>query len=877
MLRRGTLSVLIAASFTPFFAHATAAAIDPVATSPAAPLTFDADFFPSGTAPQLDLSRFEKDNAAIPGDYHGDIIVNSMWRARSDIAVALAPGTDEAYPCFDANMLSQYGVNLKAVAADTTHPDRKPIPEGRFCGPLSSYIPGASADFDMGDQRLSLSIPQIYVARNAQGYVDPSQWDAGIHAAVIGYNANLYRSAGQTNGYLGLNTSMNFGSWHAVHQGAATWDEHGGIRYQSSATYLQHDVPSWRAQIIAGDTFTSGDLFDSVRVRGLRLYTDDRMLPQSLRGYAPVVHGTADTNAHVIIRQNGYIIYDANVAPGPFSIDDLYPTGYGGDLDVEVNEADGRVRRFVVPFSTVPLALRPGQHRWSLTAGKVQQINLVDSPKILQATYQHGLNNLLTAYAGVTLATGYRSALAGVALNTSMGAFSSDVTQARNDAPGLPATQGWSMRLGYNKNITETGTNFALATYRYSTGGYVGLSDATYMRDAVARGIDPSAISRTRNRMDVNISQNLGANRGQLYAIASARNYWNGGRQVDFSLGYSNHWRSLSYSLSAQRSTDNLDRYNLARDPSAARVPGAYNGSLPPRFGTRRDTRLFLTLTLPLGDSGKAPMLTALANRSNQEGNSQQVSLNGHLDDENRYNYGATLGRADGNISVALNGQYNGGFGNVSAGYSQGSGFTQLGAGISGSVVVHRNGAVFSPPTGDTIGLVYAPGARGARINMGQGAVVDVNGYGVVPYLQPYMLNDVEIDPKNADPGLEFKSTKDSVAPRAGSVVLLKYETHNGRVAFIDVERSDGNSIPFGADVIDNLGNSVGVVGQAGRLIVKGVPSQGQLTVRWGDDAADSCTVDYQLSANNGGVIVPSRARCVSVPTHPTYSERSEP
>jgi hypothetical protein len=40
------------------------------------------------------------------------------------------------------------------------------------------------------------------------------------------------------------------------------------------------------------------------------------MLPDSQKGYAPVVRGIARTNAQVVVRQNGYIIYQTYVAPG---------------------------------------------------------------------------------------------------------------------------------------------------------------------------------------------------------------------------------------------------------------------------------------------------------------------------------------------------------------------------------------------------------------------------------------------------------------------------------------------------------------------------------------------------------------------------------
>ena len=92
----------------------------------------------------------------------------------------------------------------------------------------------------------------------------------------------------------------------------------------------------------------------------MRLSTDDQMLPDSLRGYAPVVRGVANSNAKVKISQNGVTLYETTVSPGPFQINDLYPTGYGGDLRVSVLEADGSEHTFTVHYAAVLLSLRPG-------------------------------------------------------------------------------------------------------------------------------------------------------------------------------------------------------------------------------------------------------------------------------------------------------------------------------------------------------------------------------------------------------------------------------------------------------------------------------------------------------------------------------------
>nr|EEE1923893.1 fimbrial biogenesis outer membrane usher protein [Salmonella enterica subsp. diarizonae] len=140
--------------------------------------------------------------------------------------------------------------------------------------------------------------------------------------------------------------------------------------YRSTETSLRHDVAALRGQLTVGDFSTGGELMENVSLRGVRLASDDRMLPGSLRGYAPVVHGIAGSNAKVTIRQNGNIIYETTVPAGPFTVNDLYPSGYGGDLTVSVTEANGQTRLFTVPFASVAQLVRPGYTRYQVSTGR---------------------------------------------------------------------------------------------------------------------------------------------------------------------------------------------------------------------------------------------------------------------------------------------------------------------------------------------------------------------------------------------------------------------------------------------------------------------------------------------------------------------------
>jgi outer membrane usher protein len=59
-------------------------------------------------------------------------------------------------------------------------------------------VKDATAIFDNGEQRLDVSVPQIALARTARSYVEPRNWDHGVSAARLQYNASVYNANGVT-------------------------------------------------------------------------------------------------------------------------------------------------------------------------------------------------------------------------------------------------------------------------------------------------------------------------------------------------------------------------------------------------------------------------------------------------------------------------------------------------------------------------------------------------------------------------------------------------------------------------------------------------------------------------------------------------------
>lgn len=258
---------------------------------------------------------------------------------------------------------------------------------------------------------------------------------------------------------------------------------------------------------------------------GVQLASDDAMLPDFERGFAPVVRGVAQSNARVSIRQGSALIYETQVAPGAFAIDDLYATSFAGDLDVTITEADGSERSFTLPFSSVVQMLREDTSRFSLTLGRYRNDAGPDGPDFLQGTYRRGFSDALTLYGGTIAAEDYGALLGGAAVGSDYGALALDVTGSW--ARGLPASAnvpdslaGQSYRLTYSKQMERTQTYCTLAAYRFSSEGYLDLNDVAAIQ---AQALD--RLQRERNRFQLNINQPVGE-WGDLYFNGIRRDYW---------------------------------------------------------------------------------------------------------------------------------------------------------------------------------------------------------------------------------------------------------------------------------------------------------------------------------------------------------------
>ncbi len=183
--------------------------------------------------------------------------------------------------------------------------------------------------------------------------------------------------------------------------------------------------------------------------------------------------------------------------------------------------------------------------------------------------------------------------------------------------------------------------------------------------------------------------------------------------------------------------------------------------------------------------------------------------------------------------------------------YSYGRDFRQSSIGASGSIVAHSGGVTMTPQRGQTMVLVEAPDAAGAIVTNSPGVRIDDNGYAVVPYVAPYRMTNVTLDPNGMSRDVELESSSQQVAPYAGAIAKLEFKTIKGQALIIHALGPNNTALPFGAEVLDPRNQVIGIVGQGSRIYLRTEALQGLLLVKWGTQPTQQCAVNYQAKTQN--------------------------
>jgi outer membrane usher protein len=793
----------------------------------------------------IDVSRFSKSNPALPGQFNVMVSVNGQLRGKEHIKFTVPHGQSGAEACLDAEQIKRLGIRL-------THT----VSVSEECGYISEWVEQGSSHFNSGDFELNLSVPQINVDTVPRGYIDPKLWQQGETAGFLDYSGNIYsyyqkrdEGEGRNNIYnsnLRVAMGFNYAGWRLRKQVNTNWITGSSPKTQNLYGYAAHDITALKGELLVGEANTRGELFESYGMRGLILQSEDRMLPDSLRVYTPVIRGIAETNAKVTVMQRGLTIYEVVVPPGAFELSDVGTMGYGGDLEMIVTEADGRQRRQSIPFSAPPQLLHEGVSNFSLSAGQLKDPATSRHPSIVQGMMRYGLQNAWTVYSGAQIGEKYKALAIGNAFNTHVGGISFDVTHAQSQLAGQEKVSGNSYQINFSKYVGSTDTNLMLAAYRYTSSGFLTFREASLLAEKRDEKSEAFYL-RTRHRITATVSQRLKDNMS-LYFSGSLYTYW--GERSDsrqFSMTLNHSLPRFSYGLTAMRS-----RNEKAQDENS----------------------MLATVSIPLGNRGKdsRPAFRSLYTSVNHtdSGNTQiQTHVNGSQGEQGELSYG--MGMSAGNTGYgkqerALTGNvnYRAGVGQIGATASiNNRNSQQLSLSAAGSLVGHRGGITAGPVLGDApFAIISAPGAKGARLLNGYGSSVDGNGYAIMPSLTPYRENVVSLNARGLPETVDVLENEKTVVPRKGAAVGVNMKTITGAPFVLTIRNDQQEYLPIGTDIQTEDGNSLGVIGQGGMAFVRGWSPERQKLYAVMSSEKLECATEQSSSAAQGTQIVRMEVTC---------------
>ncbi|WP_230507182.1 fimbria/pilus outer membrane usher protein, partial [Serratia montpellierensis] len=568
---------------------------------------------------------------------------------------------------------------------------------------------------------------------------------------------------------------------------------------------------------------------------------DDNMLPPNLRGYAPEVVGVAKTNAKVTISQQGRVIYETQVAAGPFRIQDINDA-ISGELDVRVEEQDGSVQAFKVNTASIPYLTRPGSWRFKLAAGKPSDWQHHSrGPLFGTGEFSWGVSNGWSLYGGALLGGDYNALSLGIGRDLMMfGALSFDATQSRARLPQRDETlSGGSYRVSYSKTFDELDSQVTFAGYRFSEEDFMSMSeylDARYYGSRVGNNKEMYTITFNKQFRDWGLSS---------YLNYSHQTYWDRPSNDRYNLTLSRYFdlgeiKNLNLSLSAYR-----NRYNETNDDG-----------------------MYLSLSMPWGN-GATLSYNSTVNRND---NTNRVGYYQRVDEHNNYQLSAGSSRRGANLSGYYNHEGDAARLSANASYQEGR-YSAVGLSAQGGMTLtpeggalHRVGMI-----GGTRLLLDTNGVAGVPVR-GYGSTVSTNRFGkaVVADVNSYYGNKASIDLDKLGDNAEATRSVVQATLTEGAIGYRQFDVIAGEKAMAIVKLADGSTPPFGATVLNARKQETGIVNDGGSVYLSGINAGEIMTLHW--SGAAQCQV--QLPATLPADML---TRTLLLPCRPIAAAPAEP
>lgn len=799
-------------------------------------IQFNTDILDISDRENIDLSRFSKGAYIMAGNYNLNVLINRQSLDVQPIDF-FPPENDPggSVACISPELVEKVGFKEEFLTKLRWWHNNQ-------CLDLNS-ISGLEAKGDLAISTLYFTIPQAYLKYSSPDWDPPERWDNGIPGLLLDYNLNgqaqSNRNGGGNEQHLSGNGVLgaNLGVWrlradwqsYLSHQNGSSQSNQNTFDW--SRYYAYRSLPKLGARLALGEDYLQSNLFDSFRFTGLSLISDDNMLPPNLRGYAPEVSGIARTNAKITISQQGRVLYEAQVAAGPFRIQDLNDSVIG-KLDVKVEEKDGSVQQFQVETANIPYLTRPGTVRYKFFGGRPSnwEHNL-HGPTFAASELSWGINNGWSMYGGILAADEYNALSFGLGRDLlAFGALSFDATQSRARFPAEKGTKsGGSYRLSYSKSFDEYNSQVTFAGYRFSEQEFMSMSeflDARYNGLQNGKSREMYTISVSKQFIDLGVSG---------YLNYDHQTYWDKPTSERYSMSLSRYFnlgllRNVSTSLMVYRN----------------------------KFQTTNDDSVYLSVSVPWGTNANLSFNSSWDSASNS--NTQRVGYYNRLDEHNNYQLNAGISRSGESASAFY--KHDGDVASLDTDISYQSGqYSSLGLTLQGGATITAQGAALhrSSGTGSTRLMLDTDGVGGVPVRV-TGATTRTNMFGkaVVSDVNSYYRSQASIDLNNLPDNVEATRSVVQATLTEGAIGYRHFNVISGQKAMAVIRMADGSTPPFGAEIFNQRKQQTGIMNENGNVYLSGIRNNEKMTVHW--EGKSQCEIAFPLVQNDttlGDLLLP--------------------
>lgn len=814
--------------------------------SPARATEFNVGLLNAANDKNIDLSAFSRDGYIAPGNYLLDIWLNDLSvREQYPVSVVPVSGNKRSVICVTPSMVDLLGLKDDIIR------NLKPVPsvDGGQCLDLHSV--DSKISYNAAEQRLTFTLPQSWMQYQDLNWTPPSRWSHGVAGGILDYNlmANRYmpqQGESSTSYSLYGTAGLNLGAWRLRSDYQYSRYDSGGYASQTDfylpQSYLFRPLPQIRSRLTFGQTYLSSAIFDSFRFAGLTLASDERMLPPSLQGYAPQISGIANSNAQVTVSQNGRILYQTRVSPGPFMLPGLSQS-ISGNLDITVRESDGTTRTWQVNTASVPFMARRGQLRYKVAAGRPLygglHNNRTVSPDFMLGEAIWGAFNNTSLYGGVIASTGdYQSAAIGIGQNMGLlGALSADITRSDARLPQGKNQYGYSYRINYAKTFDKTGSTLAFVGYRFSDRNYLSLPE--YLQRTATDGRD---FWQEKQSYTITYNQYFSGPAMSAALSLSRLNYWNYESNNNYMLSF-----NKSFSLGSIR--------GITASLSLARSQFTEGNT---------QNQAYMSFSIPLGEGRQA---SYNAQRDNLGNVQQNLNYSDFHDPGSTWNISAGTRRdknigGSSNFSGSLQSRQPWGLLGADATLQTGQ-YRSLGLGWYGSVTATRYGVALSQSMSgnEPRMMIDTDGVAGVSVAGGSG-VTNRFGIAVVSGGGSYQRSDITVDVTALPDDVEVNDSVISQVLTEGTIGYRRLNTSQGEQVMGNLRLVDGVAPPFGAQVVSSRsGRTLGMVGDDGQTYLTGISSEDKqaIDVSWNGKVQCRLTLPERITLNQGPLLLPCK------------------